>query len=606
MNHLSAAASCLLRRGGGGHALPRIAAAPRPQLVLYEYEASPWCRRVREHLCALDLRVEIRPCPREALIWHTGPPLQAEGTMGALSRFRPEVKARGAPLVFPVLLDRTAGLTVSDSGAIVRHLWSLYSGSVGDVAESRRPAHLSPGDAADWPFRPHRRVAGATLPQHRPGHGDWRAPTLLDAWLDVPLLIAASACRPLGSHGVMAAPSRAPPPRRRDGRPSLVLAANEAHPPAKLIRETLSTLQLPYEYAPNAAGGTLATAAATRAVQDEGGSEECGEGEGAAAFSASLAFEDDASGFSTIDAEAAVAYLKERYGQGPPLSVWNRPSPEGEDWAERHRHREKREGDVGEPAHGHVRRVPAPAAATLAGHSSNAVRGSGALLRGAAARALCSSSSTAPPHGLASSPSVVFALKNSTESLRPKMVRRQSGLYRRTGVTFPAPPLIAPLPLHPSALTPPPPPLPYQDGILPWKTRYHGNLVYSDGTKLPSATEMEELMRKCDGSTERDTTMIVKVQAPVDLSNAGIGQMQPSTLLVRSRSGSLVQLVEESDAGHSTLLRCALRQRKQIGYCYAETGDDVRVASDEDEHSDGAQGFRVFTEMLPPDDARGW
>lgn len=40
-------------------------AVPRPEqpLVLYEYDASPFCKRVRELINLLDLTVEFRPCP---------------------------------------------------------------------------------------------------------------------------------------------------------------------------------------------------------------------------------------------------------------------------------------------------------------------------------------------------------------------------------------------------------------------------------------------------------------------------------------------------------------------------------------------------------------
>jgi glutathione S-transferase len=39
--------------------------APRPEktLILYEYDASPFCKRVRETINLLDLTVEYRPCP---------------------------------------------------------------------------------------------------------------------------------------------------------------------------------------------------------------------------------------------------------------------------------------------------------------------------------------------------------------------------------------------------------------------------------------------------------------------------------------------------------------------------------------------------------------
>ena len=41
------------------------AGVPRPEkpLVLYEYDASPYCKRVREFINLLDLTVEYRPCP---------------------------------------------------------------------------------------------------------------------------------------------------------------------------------------------------------------------------------------------------------------------------------------------------------------------------------------------------------------------------------------------------------------------------------------------------------------------------------------------------------------------------------------------------------------
>jgi len=45
-------------------------------------DASPHGRR-QEHASCLDLVLHIRPCPREALFSHLGPPLQPEGeTMG--------------------------------------------------------------------------------------------------------------------------------------------------------------------------------------------------------------------------------------------------------------------------------------------------------------------------------------------------------------------------------------------------------------------------------------------------------------------------------------------------------------------------------------------
>mmetsp|Transcript_453 Transcript_453/g.657 ORF Transcript_453/g.657 Transcript_453/m.657 type:complete len:371 (+) Transcript_453:509-1621(+) len=51
--------------GTGISVLPDINKYPRPKkpIILYEYEASPDCKRVREACSMLDLTVEYRPCP---------------------------------------------------------------------------------------------------------------------------------------------------------------------------------------------------------------------------------------------------------------------------------------------------------------------------------------------------------------------------------------------------------------------------------------------------------------------------------------------------------------------------------------------------------------
>ena len=63
-----------------------VRAAPQPPLplVLYDMEACPYCRRVREAFTALHLDVEIRPCPKNGL------------------RFRPEAIALGMRVTFAV------------------------------------------------------------------------------------------------------------------------------------------------------------------------------------------------------------------------------------------------------------------------------------------------------------------------------------------------------------------------------------------------------------------------------------------------------------------------------------------------------------------------
>jgi hypothetical protein len=61
-----------IQLGSGISVLPNIAQFPRPKkpLILYEYEASPDCRKVREACTILDLTVDFRPCPGECITKH--------------------------------------------------------------------------------------------------------------------------------------------------------------------------------------------------------------------------------------------------------------------------------------------------------------------------------------------------------------------------------------------------------------------------------------------------------------------------------------------------------------------------------------------------------
>lgn len=90
-------------RGGRRPPTPRRA-TPAAQLVLYEFEGCPWCRRVREAVSDLDLDVLTRPCPKGG------------------TRFRAEAKQHGR--TFPILIDGERVLT--DSAGIVEHLYREY------------------------------------------------------------------------------------------------------------------------------------------------------------------------------------------------------------------------------------------------------------------------------------------------------------------------------------------------------------------------------------------------------------------------------------------------------------------------------------------------
>lgn len=103
MNPLCSALATALRFGAGGRA---GAAGPRPTgaLELYEFEACPFCRKVREALVWLDLDALVHPCPRGG------------------TRFRAE---HGPP--YPLLIDN--GVEIRESSVIVQHLAAHYGQS---------------------------------------------------------------------------------------------------------------------------------------------------------------------------------------------------------------------------------------------------------------------------------------------------------------------------------------------------------------------------------------------------------------------------------------------------------------------------------------------
>lgn len=84
--------------------------SPRPQkpVELYDFEACPFCRKVREALTVLDLDAIIYPCPKG------GP------------RFREEVKRRGGKAQFPYLVDPNRGREMYESDDITRYLFATY------------------------------------------------------------------------------------------------------------------------------------------------------------------------------------------------------------------------------------------------------------------------------------------------------------------------------------------------------------------------------------------------------------------------------------------------------------------------------------------------
>src|SRR5262245_10325920 len=102
-------ATTMLRMGAGIVTQPRTS-RPASLFELYEFEACPYCRIVREVLTELDLDALIRPCPKGG------------------TRFRPELIAKGGKAQFPYLVDPATGTAMYESADIVAYLFRTYGG----------------------------------------------------------------------------------------------------------------------------------------------------------------------------------------------------------------------------------------------------------------------------------------------------------------------------------------------------------------------------------------------------------------------------------------------------------------------------------------------
>lgn len=98
-----------LRFWRGTNARP-AARLPAKPLELFEFEACPYCRLVREALTELDIDALIRPAP------HGG------------KRFRPQVVKRGGKQQFPYLVDPNTGASMYESADIIDYLYRQYDG----------------------------------------------------------------------------------------------------------------------------------------------------------------------------------------------------------------------------------------------------------------------------------------------------------------------------------------------------------------------------------------------------------------------------------------------------------------------------------------------
>lgn len=95
-------------RLGAGFVASSVGPRPDRPVELFDFEACPYCRKVREALSMLDLPAMIFPCPKR------GP------------RYRPQVIREGGKRQFPYLRDPNTGAAMYESGEIVAYLYRHY------------------------------------------------------------------------------------------------------------------------------------------------------------------------------------------------------------------------------------------------------------------------------------------------------------------------------------------------------------------------------------------------------------------------------------------------------------------------------------------------
>lgn len=105
---------------------------PRPAqlLELYEFEACPFCRKVREMLTVLDLDAKIFPCPKNG------------------GRYRSEVAARGGKAQFPYLVDPNTGASMYESSKILKYLADRYGDGTVPLPLRLGPYTIGTGSAS--------------------------------------------------------------------------------------------------------------------------------------------------------------------------------------------------------------------------------------------------------------------------------------------------------------------------------------------------------------------------------------------------------------------------------------------------------------------------
>lgn len=107
LNTASAMLASAARPRGGRVKGGARATQPEQNLVLYNFEASPYCRKVRESLCALDLDCHVINVARGG-------------------KRRAELLERGGKMMVPYLADANTGTEMYESDDIIAYLERTY------------------------------------------------------------------------------------------------------------------------------------------------------------------------------------------------------------------------------------------------------------------------------------------------------------------------------------------------------------------------------------------------------------------------------------------------------------------------------------------------
>jgi glutathione S-transferase len=136
-------------RLGAGMAVAGAGKRPAEPLVLYDFEACPFCRKAREALSILDLDAIVRPCPKGG------------------TRFREDVRRRGGKALFPYLIDPNTGQEMYESDDIVRYLFTTYGDGSVPWTLALGPLTLAGSALASaWRFGRGERYRAARVPEH--------------------------------------------------------------------------------------------------------------------------------------------------------------------------------------------------------------------------------------------------------------------------------------------------------------------------------------------------------------------------------------------------------------------------------------------------------